>query len=74
MRVILLRRIATAAIFVGLEIDFSFWQLIDFFLGWFHIDIAKDDQWNRNFDEFEDVQPPPEEFRRPEIQPETTGV
>ena len=63
-----------AAMFVGVEVDFSFWQLIDFFLGWFHIDIVKDDQWNRTFDEFEDVQPTPEDFKRPTIQAESAGV
>ena len=26
------------------------------------------------FDEFEDVQPAPEEFRRPDTQPESAGV
>lgn len=62
------------AMTVGIELYLSPWQFMDFILGWFHIDIAKDDQWNRNFDEFEDVQPPPEEFRRPEVQPETTGI
>ena len=59
---------------VGLEGNFSIWQLTDFFLGWFHIDIVKDDAWNRTFDEFEDVQPQPEEFIRPQIEPESTGV
>lgn len=62
------------AFIVGLEFDFSPWQLVDFFLGWFHIDIVKDDQWNRTFDEFEDVQPAPEEFRRPDTHPESTGI
>lgn len=64
----------TAAFMVGIEIDVSPWQFMDFILGWFHIDIVKDDQWNRTFDEFEDVQPAPEEFRHPQSQPETTGV
>ena len=63
-----------AAFIVGIEFDMSMWQLFDFFLGWFHIDIVKDDQWNRTFDEFEDVQPSPEEFRRPNTQTESTGI
>jgi len=63
-----------AAFFVGLEVDFSVWQLIDFVLGWFHVDIVKDDAWNRTFDEFEDVQPAPEDFQRPQVQPESAGV
>ncbi|MCW8139616.1 MAG: hypothetical protein KIT58_12025 [Planctomycetota bacterium] len=62
------------AFIIGFELDFSPWQLVDFFLGWFHIDIVKDDQWNRTFDEFEDVQPAPDEFRRPDTKPETTGI
>ena len=64
----------TAAFMVGIEVSFSTWQLVDFFLGWFHIDIVKDDAWNRTFDEEEDVQPDPEEYRRPDLQPETTGI
>jgi hypothetical protein len=60
--------------FVGVEVDFSFWQLVDFFLGWFHIDIVKDDQWNRTYDEFEDAQPEPEEYQRPNIRAESSGV
>jgi hypothetical protein len=63
-----------AAFIVGWEFDVSMWQLVDFWLGWFHIDIVKDDQWNRTFDEFEDVQPPPQEFRHPDTRPETTGI
>lgn len=64
----------TAAFLVGLEVDLSMWQFVDFFLGWFHIDIVKDDAWNREFDEFQDAQPAPEDFRRPDTRPETTGV
>jgi hypothetical protein len=63
-----------AAFFVGLEVDFSIWQFIDFILGWFHIDIVKDDAWNRTYDEFEDVQPAPDDFQRPDVQPESAGV
>jgi len=62
------------AFIVGFEFDFKPWQMVDFFLGWFHIDIVKDDQWNRTYDEFEDVQPPPEDFWRPDTQPESTGA
>lgn len=64
----------TMAFIVGIEIDFSPWQLIDFFLGWFHIDIVKDDAWNRTYDEFEDVQPKPEKFIKPKTDPESAGV
>jgi len=47
------------------EIDFSPWQLADFILGWFHIDICKDDSWNRYYNEEEEVQPaPPAEQQR----------
>ncbi len=63
-----------AAFIFGIEIDFSMWQFFDFVFGWFHIDIVKDDQWNRTFDEFEDVQPEPKEFRRPDTRPESTGI
>lgn len=63
-----------AAFIVGLEVDFSPWQLVDFFLGWFHIDIVKDDAWNRSFNEMEDAQPPPEKFLRPNSEPESAGV
>ena len=49
-----------------LEFDFSPWQLADFILGWFHIDICKDDAWNRFYNEEEDVQPAPQP--RPEGQ------
>lgn len=65
---------ATAAFIVGIEFNLSPWQLIDFFLGWFHIDIVKDDAWNRTYNEFEDVQPDPENFRRADPTPESTGV
>ncbi len=64
----------TMAFFVGIEVDLSIWQFIDFWLGWFHIDIVKDDAWNRTFDEFEDAQPPPEDFKRPSTQAESAGV
>ena len=40
-----------AAAFIGFEFDFSFYQLADFLLGWFHIDIVKDDTWNRFYKE-----------------------
>lgn len=63
-----------AAFIVGIELFYSPWQTFDFLLGWLHIDIAKDDQWNRTFDEFEDVQPEPENFIRPRVEPETTGI
>ncbi|RME71268.1 MAG: hypothetical protein D6776_10525 [Planctomycetota bacterium] len=36
----------TAAFFVGFEFNFSMYQLVDFVLGWFYIDIAKDDTRN----------------------------
>jgi hypothetical protein len=36
----------TAAFFMGVEFNFSFYQLADFILGWFYIDIAKDDTRN----------------------------
>jgi len=64
----------TAAFIVGFEVDFSMWQLIDFFLGWFHIDIVKDDAWNRNYDELENRQPPPEKFLKPKTEVESAGV
>ncbi len=35
-----------APLFVGVELNFSLWQEIDFWLGWFYIDIAKDDTRN----------------------------
>lgn len=63
-----------AAFIIGIEIDFSTWQLFDFIFGWFHIDIVKDDQWNRTYDEFEDAQPAPKEFRHPDTRPESTGI
>ncbi len=63
-----------AAFLVGIEFDFSPWQFVDFLLGWFHIDVVKDDAWNRTFDEFEDVQPAPEEYRRPTTEYESAGV
>lgn len=63
-----------AAFIIGIEGYVSPWQMVDFLLGWFHIDIVKDDAWNRNFDEFEDAQPPPEDFMRPDTSPETTGI
>lgn len=40
-----------AAAFLGLEVDFSGYQLADFILGWFHVDIVKDDAWNRFYKE-----------------------
>ena len=64
----------TAAFMVGIEIDVSPWQFMDFILGWFHIDIVKDDAWNRTYNEFEDVQPDPENVRRAEPAVESTGV
>ncbi|MHC4829314.1 MAG: hypothetical protein ACYTFT_03000 [Planctomycetota bacterium] len=33
-------------LFVGLEVNFSLYQLADWFLGWFYVDIAKDDTRN----------------------------
>ncbi|MFC1706284.1 hypothetical protein ACFL59_05585 [Planctomycetota bacterium] len=36
-----------APLFVGFELNFSLYQLVDWALGWFYIDIAKDD--NRNY-------------------------
>jgi hypothetical protein len=63
-----------AAFMFGIEFDVSPWQLMDFILGWFHIDIVKDDQWNRTFDEQEDAQPAPENFHHPDTQPESAGV
>ncbi|MGE4163894.1 MAG: hypothetical protein AB7G23_19375 [Vicinamibacterales bacterium] len=63
-----------AAFIVGIEVDVSMWQLIDFFLGWFHIDIVKDDAWNRSFDEAEDTQPAPEKYLRPKTEVESAGV
>lgn len=36
----------TAALFAGVEVNFSFYQLADWFTSWFYIDIAKDDQRN----------------------------
>lgn len=35
-----------APAFFGLEVNFSIYQLVDWFLGWFYIDIAKDDARN----------------------------
>jgi hypothetical protein len=35
-----------APLFGGFELNFSFYQLADWFLGWFYIDIAKDDSRN----------------------------
>jgi hypothetical protein len=35
-----------APAFVGFELNLSFYQLADWFLGWFYIDIAKDDHRN----------------------------
>lgn len=43
-----------AAFFVGLQLDFSTYQLVDFFTGFFHIDIVKDDAWNRFYKEEEE--------------------
>jgi hypothetical protein len=53
-----------AALFVGFEIDFSVYQLADFVLGFFHIDIVKDDSWNRFYKEEdeESISPSDEEF------------
>lgn len=53
-----------AALFMGIEFDMSPWQAADFFLGWFHIDICKDDAWNRFYNEEEDVQPAPPPLQR----------
>ncbi len=55
-----------AAFLFGFEMDMSIWQFADFFLGWFHIDICKDDAWNRFYNEEEDAQPPPERLQRKE--------
>lgn len=35
-----------APLFFGVEFNFSFYQLVDWFAGWFYIDIAKDDSRN----------------------------
>ena len=51
----------TMAFLLGIEADVSAWQLVDFVLGWFHVDIVKDDQWNRFYNEDEDVQPAPQQ-------------
>ncbi len=64
----------TMAIVIGVEVYMSPWQFMDFILGWFHIDIVKDDAWNRTFDESEDTQPAPDEYRRPNVQAEATGI
>ena len=58
-----------AALFFGFELDFSPWQFADFILGWFHIDICKDDSWNRFYNEEEDVQPAPAPAQRKERSP-----
>ena len=52
------------AAFFGFEFDLSPWQFADFILGWFHIDICKDDAWNRFYNEEEDVQPAPPPLQR----------
>lgn len=39
-------QITVAPVFFGFEFNFSFYQLADWFLGWFYIDIAKDDSRN----------------------------
>jgi len=36
----------TFAALAGVEVNFSFYQLVDWFCGWFYIDIAKDDSRN----------------------------
>ncbi len=45
----------TAAIFFGVEFNFSLYQLADFLTGWFGFDIAKDDTRN-----YKPVGPPQE--------------
>jgi hypothetical protein len=66
-----------AALFFGIELDFSPWQFADFILGWFHIDIAKDDSWNRFYNEEEDVQPAPPPLQKrsttPAVETSTRG-
>lgn len=57
-----------------LEFDFSPWQLADFILGWFHIDICKDDAWNRFYNEEEDVQPAPQPQQRKLERPNTVDT
>ncbi|MBI3724715.1 hypothetical protein HY251_12275 [bacterium] len=59
------------ALFFGIEFDFSPWQLADFLLGWFHIDICKDDAWNRFYNEEEDVQPAPPPIQQKREKPST---
>lgn len=59
----------TMAFLFGIEFDFSAWQFVDFVLGWFHVDIVKDDQWNRFYNEEEDSQPAPERIQRREARP-----
>lgn len=59
----------TMAFIFGFEVDLSMWQFMDFILGWFHIDIVKDDAWNRFYNEEEDVQPAPERIQRKESRP-----
>lgn len=39
-------QITFAPLFAGVEVNFSFYQLADWFLGWFYIDLAKDDARN----------------------------
>jgi hypothetical protein len=51
-----------AASFIGAQIDFSSYQLADFVLGWFHIDIVKDDSWNLLYREEDDDKKPSEEL------------
>jgi hypothetical protein len=59
--------------FLGFEMDLSPWQLADFILGWFHIDICKDDSWNRFYNEEEDVQPAPPPVQHKERAPIETS-
>lgn len=49
-----------AALFFGVELDLSLWQFADFVLGFFYIDIVKDDSWNRFYKEEDDEQINPE--------------
>jgi hypothetical protein len=57
-----------------LEFDFSPWQFADFILGWFHIDICKDDAWNRFYNEEEEVMPAPQPLQRKAERPSTVDT
>ena len=51
-----------AAGFIGAQVDFSTYQFMDFILGWFHVDIVKDDSWNRFYKEEDEEKKPEEEL------------